>query len=612
MRRFLLPFVVSGLLIFGFSGCGGEGDFVSFEAANRSARGFLAEQALPADTWFTLDFSTTDVNQRVALDRLMERFTQDPEEFERAFLEGLDARLKSIDLSYWEDIRPLLGDSGFRFVWGLSDGDDGKLMPHGVLTVADPDGAATLLANLETSGEFLKVVDGGLPLYFRAVPQKETEVPVSLVGTYYLTLYEDLLLLSSDREELKEMVQSLKSVGASSLATSEGYREVVTRLPEERVLSFYINSATLNAHREAGVAGGALETVAPSLVKYLDGQGFAFTASVRGLEFNGFALGDREALKAAGETLDRVKAKKAYLYKDMPSQDLAAYMESYDLGRALQNSVPLDGALARFGVSSDKLKTGTASLESLLGKGYAVALHQNQGFLPGVTFMLDASDGAFAARTLLDLLDEKVAGFVGLLAFQGGSLGDAIKQETVTVEGELFNAVRLNVEALLDLYRQSGDFSVPSAVEGSDVVLLYGMTKDERVIFSTYDGWLSAPSQFLNDSEDFSMSLSEIKPFRQGIFYLQFDSFLKLAEAFESFRSALRSDATSIYQEFGVEDPTVVATGEAVPVAAEAVPVVEPSVLDWAEVLAPLKNFAFSSKASKYEVRLKGVLLVGE
>ena len=38
----------------------------------------------------------------------------------------------------------------------------------------------------------------------------------------------------------------------------------------------------------------------------------------------------------------------------------------------------------------------------------------------------------------------------------------------------------------------------------------------------------------------------------------------------------------------------------------------EPEPVDWVELLKPLKSFAFSSEARKYEVRLGGVVVMEE
>jgi hypothetical protein len=130
----------------------------------------------------------------------------------------------------------------------------------------------------------------------------------------------------------------------------------------------------------------------------------------------------------------------------------------------------------------------------------------------------------------------------------------------------------------------------------------------------------------LTDDASYVSTLDQLDEFKEGIVYVQFSELLALAETFQSFRDALNADATKIYAESAellaiesdmAEAEAVIAALEGVDVSelgdgprVDLVEVPEVASVDWVQLLAPLKSFAFSSEAEKYQVRLGGVVVL--
>ena len=541
-RNFLLFFSLVLSIMFIGSGCFGDNGR-SFGEVNRSADGVLLEQAFPADTWFALSFSTLQPSQREGFQGIMARIAGDPDAFRDAILSGIDANLSSVDLSYVEDIQPILGGSngeaGFRFLMGMSEGAPGEVITHVGMTVADSAAAKNLFENLEREGRFLKRVKGGQSIYFNANAAESDE------DIYYFTLSGSLLLIANDEDELLDMVDLQKTSTAESLWTKASYQEVIDDLPSEYLTMLYLDTGAVNARRAEAMSRNAVAVnlEPPGIAKYIVTQGFSFVATDDGLDFRGIAKGDREAIQRDGATLDQIKAKKAYLHEMMPAEQLGVYLESYNFGAALERQFG-DGADVLSGLSGQGLgiDPSTFDFEDLFGRGYALAFHQNSGFIPGLTIMVDASDGPTVAKTLIDALDQQVQGLLQIFQIQGGAIAQALVQEKKNIRGETFSVLRLDVDAVLSLYQDTGAFSLPAEAGGEDIYLIYGITEDDMVVISTYEGWLQPEGVSLFDSVVYRESLKRLDEFKEGIVYVEFDPLLEFLNVFQGFRSALGTD----------------------------------------------------------------------
>jgi hypothetical protein len=607
------------------TGCG-----QSFEELNRTEAGHLLEEVFPQDTWFWLAFNTLDDDQRENFQHFMGKLSEDPDAFRSEFLRGVDDNLGSVDLSYIEDIQPILGDEGLRFALGFSvaDGSEDQNVAHAALTLADVPKAQDLFVTLESEGRFVKITEGDYDVYYNVYAEQSGDV------VYYFSLFDDLLLISNEKESLVEMLNLAKSEGDDSLWTSESYQAVLEELPQKNVAMLFMDGEFLGARQEETAS-----TISKVLLKYLEGEGMAFVAEEDGLEFRGVALGDVERIDEDDASLDALQARKSYLSKDMPGEKLAVYVESYNFASILQRQLGEGGE----GFLYTTLGLDPSyELEDFLGEGYSIGLHRNEGFLPGLTLLVDVSDNSVIAETMIESIDIQLGTFIGLFQFQGGEVASALSKHDVEIQGGDFHVVSLDVDAIMDLYQTDGIFNLPDEIRGQSIHILYGVTDDERLVFSTYDGWLDDPSKMLVDMNVYEETVDRLADFKEGIVYVSFDEVLLFIDEFQSFRDALSADAALIHEENAdllgiqtdleelemlideVEGDIAEAEGDAIPedgtegVVEEVVIEEEVSLLvdevvapvNWSELLGNLKSLSFSSDANKYDVRMGGVILL--
>jgi hypothetical protein len=619
----------------------------SFEEIQSSSSGFLLEEVLPANTWFWLSVSTLDPEQQQAYQAIVSRFSDDPDALRDKLLAGIDENLQSVDLSYIEDISPILGEEGVRFGFGLSEDGDGKVVVNVALTLQDPSKAQDLLNALEREGRFVKKTRDDFALYYNVFSEQESKDNPDVV-VYNFAIYEDLFLIASSEDDLMDMLNRARSEGDESLWTDSTYQAAIEELPPHHLALFYVDSQEVLARQQevaestltSSAASAGSAALSPSTDQYLKAQAFTVVALDNMLSIQGFGLGDRGKLTADDTTLDRLDAKKRYLYKDIPAQSIMAYFESYNLALNLSDRLnategtDLQGKLSTY-LEAFVGEIPAEDLQRFLSEGYALSAHRNTGFLPGVSFVVDVSDGSLTAQTLLDAIDTQITSLVGLFKFQGGDLAEALSKDVEETAVGTFDVVRLDVDGAMSLYQSYGDsFVLPSALKGLQIVLLYGITDDDRLVVSNYEGWLSALDVALSDDADFQEATDPLDDHKEGVFFVDFDELGRYLTEFQSFRKALSADAEAILQESidstteatSTTDETAAEGGEEVEgVTAETVDettageTVETTVLvetllaedetssfDWFEFIEPLKSFSLASDTSKYEIRLEG------
>ncbi len=606
-----LPYVFVGAILassFLLSGCLGGS---SFTEAHQSSAGYLIEETLPSDTWFSFSVSTLDEGQKTYFQNFIGAFSENPDDFRNMLLSGIDENLSTVDLSYIDDIQPILGEEGLRFMFALSDGDLEPIM-HAGLTLSDPEKAENLFEELIEEGRFVRKVVKDYDLYFNVYAEQEGE------DVFYFAVYEDLLLIANDDDELAEMLDLAKSKGDYSLWSKDIYQAVIQELPTEHVGFMFMDGEYLADKRGGADFSGM--SLSEGMMPYIAGQGMAFLAGPEGVQIRGIALGDREKIDADDVSLDELQAKKSYLAKDMPGANLGAFIESYDLAAALERQLGEESAgmmaayLAFLGLDP------TVDLGEFLSEGYAIALHANSSALPGLTIMIDISDGIEVAEELMTNIDAQITGLLGVFQLQGGTIADALSKEEIEIGGREFDKIQLNLDALMGVYDTSGAFELPSEIQGQTVNLIYGITKDHRLVISTYEGWLEDPKLMLASTNNYEAVKDYLKGYKEGMMFVDFGEVLDFVDAFEAFRDALSSDSSllataSELEDMAVSADAVIEEGE---MAAEVEEIsvaevaVEEAALDLKELIEPLKSFGFSADASKYEVKLGGVILLEE
>lgn len=630
---FLVTLVMVAFFVFRAIHWATADSFADLQASNA---GYLLEEVFPSNTWFWLSVSTLDEEQRSAYQALVPRFTDDPGALKNRLIQGIDENLSSVDLSYLNDIEPILGADGFRFAFGLSEDGDGEVVVHAGVTLRDPAKATELFASLEREGRFLKKSRDDFEIYYNVYAEQQSQENPDVV-VYHFAVYEDLFLVGSSEDALADMLNRARSTGDESLWTHPDYQKVLDEIPARHVGFVYLDSQEIQERRAA--AGSS--SIGSNTLDYLLAQGVAVGLKDEQVWFDGIALGDREQLKIDDTGLDRLHAKNRYLYKDIPAQSIVAYFESYNL------ALELAEGLSEMGESQNgfltylqqALSIPQEDLGRFLSEGYGLAVHRNTGFLPGITVMADVSDGSLTAQTLLDAIDAQLSSLIGLFKFQGGVLAEAITKEMQETSIGTLNVIRLDVDSVLSLYDSSAgsSFALPAALSGLEVVLSYGITDDDRFLISSYEGWLNAPSVYLSDDAIYQEATQALEEYKEGLFFVDFNELMRYLVEFQSFREALRADAVLLQEELNLfdeatsdsesvtltEDAATAATDTAISAsstgedASVTASFEEPTEVEaaeafdeWLNLLGPLKSFALSSEADTYEIGVHGVLLL--
>ncbi|EKD93589.1 MAG: hypothetical protein ACD_28C00112G0007 [uncultured bacterium] len=593
MRHLFLSILLGMILL--MTGCGLGG----FESTNGSTSGLLLEQAFPTDTWFFVSFNTLEEVQRSNFNQFASHFSEDPELFRGEFLSAMDANLESVNLSYLQDIQPVLGESGFRFALGVSQGDTPEApVMHAVLTVDSEEKAQALLTDLEAKGRFLKKTVNDYDLYFNS---KAAELGQEV---FYFSLYQDLVVIANSEDELVQMLNLVRSPESDSLWTKESYEEVVKKLPVEHVGLFYIDGSLVPS---SVASSDSAASSSAQWLKYLKGEGVALVATEQGLDLRGVAKGDRAKIKADDVDLAQFKMKPVYLHQEMLADQLGIYLESYNLASVLER---------RFGESSlfnpqSFLGDEEAELADFLSEGYSVSLHQGTGFLPDITLMADVSEDTELAQTFAKTINEKLSNLIQLLQFQGGPFANAISKETLTVEGGDFYVVRVDVDTILSLYNTNPLFQIPDQFKGQKLTLLYGV-KADRLLVSTHPKWLDGTegALLLADDAIYKQTMDSLGGFDRGLVYVAFAPLKDYFETFEAFQKALNPEVTASAELAGVASSEE-GTSEEILSEVEVAPSgVEVNTIGAKELLAPLQSFALSSDLGWYRVELGGTLLL--
>lgn len=189
---------------------------------------------IPGDAALYLDayIDPTD-EQKGAIDNLLAKFPEEAGTFDKAkerLIEVLDPELDKLGLSYEEDVAPWVGDQAAFFLLAPVEGED----PSGAIVVKTDDEDAALKALEDGFGG----ADLGTPsdpvehagATYRTVDVGE-EVPTAYAA-------ENGYLIVGDEAGVKA---SLSAPTGESLEESDAFERATGDLPEDRLLTFFID-----------------------------------------------------------------------------------------------------------------------------------------------------------------------------------------------------------------------------------------------------------------------------------------------------------------------------------------------------------------------------------
>lgn len=565
--KFIRIFLLMAAFLLFFSGCNGG----NFENLNSSDSGNMIEQLLPQDTWMMISITTKDAEQVGHFNDLVERFS---EENTDDFLTQMKNGFATMGLDYDEDIAPILGDEGFRVVIAYAPSADSDDVANFVgMTISDVEKAQEWLDSLVSLGEATVLSLGEIDAYVSDVEGEES----------YTALIDDILLVTNSSAALLNAKGQLAAKGGESLMTNEMYISDMEKIKDSYMAYLYVDfDGFESSYADAGLSSGVF-----AVGSYLlESQVLAFSFEEDALVLSGYATGDKDKIEEVGVGLSDLAGSSAYLYESIPADNLAFYQESGALSAFFQ--LWISKYAEKLGASQELTEEQIElmltqylamdyqdELMTFLDRAYAVAVHRNgASLIPGISFVIDASSDDDAARDLIDRLDAQVDSLVLLFAMDEASEMALTKTEA-EIQGGEFHVVNVDLEAMGIAGSGSGMiFSVPEEVELTNVSLLYGVTDDDFLVISTYEGWEVA---------DIGVSVTDgLDGYDEMVFYLDFSELAAYLGIWENLQDSLSS---------GLE--SVVATVEET---------------DWEDLLGVLDDLAFGVKAGDDWIEMKGRL----
>ncbi len=519
MQKTIKYFLVSVLgLSLLLSACGEAKEF----GVHSSGEGFVPEAFMPSDVGVMYSYSLQNDEQFAAV-ATMEAGLGDEGRVSRTVSESLDTQFEGLDLDYDDDLLPAFGEQ-FRLVFGSRPGGD-EYEVFSVVTLADADAMTAVLDKLVEAEE----------LEFKNLSSLDAYVDED--GGFYATVYEDLLFLTNEPENLVGMTEQDED---TSLWAADEYQEALEEIGSDYVLYAMIFPGVFGEDIElpAGLGIGSLPAVT-------ERQALVVRADEKGLAFDVLVKADKDAAEEAGLSFDSIPRAEPYLFEEIPSDGLMGYLESYGLQQTFEYKNAVAGESATYESLSDFFRAYFAmdfeeEILSFLDKGYAIALHQNGlGVMPGVTIYADVSSDEEAAGDFLDQLDQQVSGLTMVL---DAALPGAVNKTLVEIMDEEFDALRID---LTELDRE-GDSPLPALVTSSEISLAYGIL-DDRLLVTTALVW-EEDGESIGDSSLYNALKDQVEDIDEGLVLVDTQN---LASFFASLR-ALREQLS-----LGVDEGSV-------------------------------------------------------
>jgi len=523
-RRLLIAaFFVFALAL---TSCGGGMDFDS----HYSDTGLIPENFLPGDVGMLFSYSLRDSVQYTAV-QAVEAKLGDAGRVSRTFADQFDEQFKDLGVDFARDVQPALGDQ-FRALYALrmtgSNTENTTPEAFGVLTLKDPAKLETLFDVLVDAKQVeMKTLDGATAY-------------VNNDKSFYAVIHDDLLLMADNADNLMAM---LKQDSDTSFWASDTYQDALLDVGSDQVLYAMIFPA--NYLGAPSLPGSFSLSDIPSII---DHQTLVVRAEEAGLRFQAFVIADEEKAKAVDVSFDAIPHSDPYLFKDVPSEHLLGYFESFGLKQSLDEATKLGAQIELL----DTLRTQTRTyfgmdfdedILSFLDKGYALAFHQNgTGILPGMSVYVDIASNPDGAKELVDKVDGQLS---GLIASFGAALPGVFTKDTVTVNGATLSRIKVDLTSI----PRTADSPFPTAITDSPIELIYGIV-GERLLISTATAWEAAKPVSIADSTLYKDLGAELTGVTEGLILVDAQELAGYAATLRALREQLdlqnSEEATSI------------------------------------------------------------------
>ena len=274
--------------------------------------------------------------------------------------------------------------------------------------------------------------------------------------TVIVAVTDTSALVSSSREELAQALDAAKKGGEAALAGNGRFDEATSKLPQDNLGLFYVDTGSLV---KAAVAQTPELAQLGSLQKATEGaSATALVAEKDGLRLKAVGVGAQSPSQSVTPTLIKDVPANALVYvefagiSDLVREEVATFRDAADQETVAQLDEAVGALPAMLNITLDDL--------AALGDGnQAVAVLPPAGprsAEPGVVFLATVSDGPAAAKTL-DTLREATPGLLQMTGQPAGATppvtwkkvplpgGGTAWQATISAEQKILYTVKDNL-----------------------------------------------------------------------------------------------------------------------------------------------------------------------
>ncbi|MEZ4087328.1 MAG: DUF3352 domain-containing protein [Candidatus Gracilibacteria bacterium] len=575
LRKYSFIFVISLCAMAILGGCQTQeqGDMPSML---ETAEGVKAESFFPEDTVMAMKFGTDSSDQKENLDRLKTFFPQDGlnfvmEELARDF----NADFEGSGVTFEDDLLPALGDESevfLGFFGNFSAEEEPNILV--VLSLAQPEKFVEWMSTEVENGQ------GSMQ------PYKDYEIYSGPESDSYIVHYKDVLVVGDSLENLTAALDRADT-GAISLLSNAGYQRGLETVGDG-VAFFYIDPSfsadVLKSDTAAMEEMGDMESFI-NVLEAFDGEMFTFIAEPEGLRIKGTVYGDAEKWEEL-KNIANFDVMQSYLYKEVPGDGIVMYSEGSGLKKSFNVLGEFYGSIEGYQEGMNQLKAALVSqgldleddILSFMDKGYAFALYDQGGIIPGFGIFIDAGSNRDGALKTMGVIAQNIE--VGLQ-----SLPPEAEGVIVFEKNEEGSEYRLSVD--FSALPEEEAVGIPPQIAGENIEFHFGVNDDDLAYFALYSGF-DEDWGTVAENEAFTSALDMIPGYDRSVGYFDIDGIMGYVDRVMRFAMVMEGGSE--------EDVDAMTEYQMV-----------------REYLAPMKSLVMGgAKAGDSSVELEGFVTIGE
>ncbi len=498
-----------------------------------SDAGIKVESLLPSDVWMVFKFGSDDQTQLENMNKLAAKFPTNPLEFiNQAMGEGFNQDFEKYGLSYEKDLLPAIGED-WQVMFAMAGDIENDPEPQMIFAIVPNDAQRIedMLAKL--------VEDGG-----EIEQYKEYNIYFNPAESIFFTRYEDIWLVANTGEIIKE---SLDNVGnGTRLLADKKYQSGVQRMQDQYGFFFINPGYVFSQIQKDQDASEGLKEVQKMLdiASTVRGEFFGLTMEEDGIRVKGFIAMDMGKWKELDLPVFDYSAMQSYLYKQLPGDNVALYMESANMKLSIEMMIEMYSDMREMAnvismVKGSLMMNGLDLEDDLLvfmDKGYVFELQTGDGLIPYFGFYVDASSSPESAKKVMTKISDGIGGYFREEGVDEKVL-DAVKNEQVECGGECY----MFTFDFNELPADAKENVVPELMK-EPIKFSYGVNSDNLAYFTLYPDFGEEEYETLEQNTDFQEAMKYIEGYDLQVSYLDIDLFLAYVDRWVQFGMSLEGN----------------------------------------------------------------------